>query len=87
MSIDLLILAFLMLLFCIAMQIVTIKTLFSVFNAVRPKEVREIKPINLIEKEEKSHIEIKSAETERDEAIMRNLDIYDGTPFGQEEVR
>lgn len=87
MSIDLLILAFLMLLFCIAMQIVTIKTLFSMFNAVRPKEVREIKPINLIEKEEESHLEIKSAETERDEAIMRNLNIYDGTPLGQEEVR
>ena len=49
-----------------------------------PVEVPELNPM----KAAKAHRERKEAEMERNvvETIMRNIDNYDGTPYGQEDV-
>lgn len=93
MSFDLVVLALIMLIFCVFMQIFTVKVMFSLLNSVRPDEVKEIKPIKLIEKkpkksEEQLAFEEKQAKAQREyETLMRNLDNFDGSGFGQEEVK
>jgi len=90
MSYDLLILAFIMLLFCVFMQIITAKVMLSLFNSVRPASTREVKPVSLVEKKADWQEPVDNRvneEKERYEAIMRNLEAFDGTGFGQEEVK
>ena len=88
MSYDLLILAFIMLVFCFLMQYFTVKVMFSLFNSVRPEGAKKIEPI-LTKKSKKQKEAEKEArkEKERFDTIMRNLDAYDGTEIGQEEVK
>lgn len=90
MSYELLILAFIMLVFCFLMQLFTVKAMFSLFNSVRPEGTREIKPIKLAEKSHKRTHEQTDEHAEKErkqyEAIMRNLERFDGTELGQEEV-
>ena len=96
MSYDLLILAFLLLVFCFFTMTLTVNVMFSLFNSVKSDEMGEIKPINIIKKPEKkpekSEYEVylekqKEIERERYNTIMENLDAYDGTDIGQKEVK
>ena len=87
MSYDYLILALMMLLFCVFSIVFTAKVIFTLMNAVRPPEMDEIKPIRVFEKREKPQMShAKSEEEAKMEKIMRNLDNFDGTGLGQEEV-
>lgn len=97
---EILIIVVVMLCFCFATQILTIKVMISLMNAKKPAEMGEIKPINIIKKPLKTR---KKSRAERDyeerqkerqrksqeefEKLMRNLDVYDGTAIGQEEVK
>ena len=96
MSYDVLILAFLILVFCFFTMALTVNVMFSLFNSVRPEGTDEIKPINIIKKPEKkpkkSDYEVyleqqKAIERERYNTIMDNLEAYDGTEIGQKEVK
>lgn len=87
MSYDMLILAFLMLIFCFFMQILTIKVMFSLFNSARPDGFEEIKPFKLTKKRPKKVSKEDVEEQRRYETIMRNLEAYDGSGIGQEEVK
>ena len=87
MSYDMLILAFLMLIFCFFMQILTIKVMFSLFNSVRPEGTEEVKPFIFTKKRPKKVSKEDVEEQRRYETIMRNVDAYDGTGIGQEEVK
>lgn len=74
------------------MQILTIKVVFSMFNAMRDDGTHEIKAVSLVKKtRKKTKLEIEAEERAREErekleTIARNLEAYDGTEFGQEEV-
>ena len=86
MSYDVLILVFLILVFCFFSMILTVNVLLSVFNSARPEGMREIKPIlkqDKTPKKSKAQIE---AERKYD-IIMENLEAYDGTGIGQKEVK
>lgn len=92
MSYDVLILVLLILAFCFFSMVFTVNVLFSVFNSVRPEGTKEIKAVfpKKITKKSKAQRELeKKAEEEQRkyETIMRNLEAYDGTDIGQEEVR
>lgn len=92
MSYDVLILVFLILVFCFFSMAFTVNVLFSMFNSVRPEGTKEIKPILPPRKTKKSReqleLEKKTEEEQRKyDTIMRNLEAYDGTDIGQEEVR
>ena len=93
MSYDLLIFAFLMLVFCFFMQMLTVKIVFSMLNAVRKDGEKEIKPIKIIErpaKKSKAQIEAEKRAKKQEEewnTLMRNLDAYDGTGIGQEDIK
>ena len=97
MSYELLILVFLLMVFWSFMTIFVIKAMFCLFNSVREEGQREIKMSDLAgfrvkipKKKTKAQREAeeKAAEERRQyEAIMRNLDAFDGTGLGQEEVR
>ena len=93
MSYDLLIFAFLMLVFCFFMQMLTVKIVFSMLNAVRKDGEKEIKPIKIIErpaKKSKAQIEAENRAKKQEEewnTLMRNLDAYDGTGIGQEDIK
>ena len=93
MSYDLLILAFLMLIFCFLMQILTVKIVFSILNATRKDGEKEIKPIKIVErpaKKSKAQIEAEKRAKKQEEewnTIMRNLEVYDGTDLGQEDIK
>lgn len=93
MSYDLLIFAFLMLVFCFFMQMLTVKIVFSMLNATRKDGEREIKPIKIVErpaKKSKAQIEAENRAKKQEEewnTLMRNLDAYDGTGIGQEDIK
>lgn len=93
MSYDVLICVFLMLVFCFFMQILTIKVMISMLNAKREDGEREIKQIKIIEKPaKKSNAQLAAEEKARKQAeewntIMRNLEVYDGTDLGQEDIK
>ena len=96
MSYDVLILAFLILVFCFFTMTLTINVMFSLFNSIKPEGVDKITPINIIKKPEKkakkSVYEVyleqqKAIERERYNTIMDNLEAYDGTEIGQKEVK
>ena len=79
------------LLFCTFMQIVTVKVVFSMFNAMRSEGTHEIKPILPKKAHKKTKSEIEAEEKARREqeildTISHNIDVYDGTELGQEEV-
>lgn len=92
---ELIIVVFLMLIFCFAMQILTIKVMFTLINAKKTAEMGEIKPISIINrplrkpkksKEQLIFEEKQRKATEEFETVLRNLDRFDGTGLGQEEV-
>lgn len=88
MSYDLLILAFIMLVFCFFMQILTVKVIFSVLNA-KNGQIKDVKIVGKKLKKteyEKKREEMARKEQEQFDTIMRNLEAYDGTEIGQEEV-
>ena len=93
MSYDVLICVFLMLVFCFFMQVLTIKVMISMLNAKREEGEREIKQIKIIDKPaKKTKAQIKAEENARKQAeewntIMRNLEVYDGTELGQEDIK
>ena len=96
MSYDVLILAFLILVFCFFTMTLTINVMFSLLNSVKKDDFDEIKPIHIInrpeKKPEKSEYEVylerqKEIERERYNTIMDNLEAYDGTEIGQKEVK
>ena len=93
MSYDVLICVFLMLVFCFFMQVLTIKVMISMLNAKREDGEREIKQIKIIDKPaKKTKAQIKAEENARKQAeewntIMRNLEVYDGTELGQEDIK
>ena len=96
MSYDVLILVFLILVFCFFSMTLTVNVMFSLFNSVKKEGFEEIKPIHIIKKPEKkpekSDYEVylerqKEIERERYNTIMDNLDVYDGTEMGQKEVK
>lgn len=92
MSYDVLILVFLILVFCFFSMAFTVNVLFSMFNSVRPEGTKEIKAIlpkrTPRKSKEQRELEQKAEEEQRKyDTIMRNLEAYDGTDIGQEEVR
>ena len=92
MSYDVLILVLLILIFCFFSMMLTVNVLFSMFNSVRPEGTKEIKPIlpHKTPKKSKTQRELEQKaeeEQRRYDTIMRNLEAYDGTDIGQEEVR
>ena len=96
MSYDVLILAFLILVFCFFTMTLTVNVMFSLFNSVKKDGFEEIKPIHIIKKPEKkpkkSDYEVfleRQKEKEREEwdNLMHNIDVYDGTEIGQKEVK
>lgn len=89
MSYDVLILVLLILAFCFFTMMFTVNVLFSMFNAVKPDDIPEIKPLKLPKRTpKKSNFDLEQeADRRRYETIMRNLEAYDGTEIGQEEVK
>ena len=97
MSYELLILVFLLMVFWSFMTIFVIKAMFSLFNSVRPEGSSEIKLSDMdvfrVKMPKRKTKEQREAEKEaaeerrRYEIIMRNLEAFDGTGIGQEEVR
>ena len=92
MSYEIVILVLILLIFCFFMQILTIKVMLSMFNASRKDGEREIKPVKLIEKrkrkspaQRKADEEAKKAQREF-EIELRNLEAFDGSSFGQEDI-
>ena len=86
MSYDVLILVFLILVFCFFSMVFFVKVLLSVFNSARPEGMKEIKPIFKAEKPPKKSKAEQEAER-RYNTIMENLEAYDGTEIGQKEVK
>ena len=95
MSYDVLILAFLILVFCFFTMTLTVNVMFSLFNSVKKDGFEEIKPIHIIKKPEKkpkkSDYEVylerqKEIQRRKYNTIMDNLDAFDGTEMGQKEV-
>lgn len=89
---EMLAIVFLMLVFCFFMELLTVKVMLSMFNAFRSGEMKEIRPVNLMEMRKKPSPAERRAKEKADEerrkldTIMRNLEKYDGTDIGQEEV-
>ena len=75
------------------MQILTVKIVFSILNATRKDGEKEIKPIKIVErpaKKTKAQIEAEKRAKKQEEewnTLMRNLDAYDGTGIGQEDIK
>lgn len=67
------------------MQYFTVKVLFSLFNSVKPEGIRPVR----LESPKKSvkKVQAENRSQEQFETIMRNIDAYDGTEIGQEEVK
>lgn len=86
MSYDVLILVFLILVFCFFSMMLVVNVMFTLFNSARPEGMKEIKPIfprKTTPKKTRAQ-----AEAERKyEIIMENLEAYDGTEIGQKEVK
>ena len=91
MSYELVIIVFLVLVFCFFTMILVFKGMVSMFNAARSEGVKEIKLFpERKPKKTKAQLEVeaKAAEERRQyDTIMRNLEAYDGTGIGQEEVK
>lgn len=74
-------------------MILTLKVVLSVINSARPEGVEKIKVFDKPEKKpKKTEYELWAEEQERKkreryETVMRNLETYDGTEIGQEEVK
>ena len=92
MSYEIVVIVLAMLIFCFCMQMLTIKVIFSVFNASRKEGEREIKPVKLVEKKKRKSPAQKKAEEEARKAQrefeieMRNLENFDGSGIGQEDI-
>lgn len=87
MSYELVVLVVIMLVFCFLMQIFTVKVMISVLNSKAETPIKQIKLFERKPKTDKrAEIEAKK-EQERFDTIMRNLDAYDGSDLGQEEVK
>ena len=90
MSYDVLILVLLILIFCVFTMAFTVNVMFSLFNSARPEGMSEIKPISIIKKGKSKPKEKISkqqkADKERFDAIMHNIEVYDGSGRGQIEV-
>lgn len=87
MSYEVLILVFLLMVFWSFMTIFVIKAIFSVFNSVRPEETREIRFMPMRKPKKTAKDKEAEAAQRKYDTIMRNLEAYDGTGIGQEEVR
>ena len=96
MSYDVLILVFLILVFCFFSMTLTVNVMFSLFNSARPDGMKEFKMENIIKLPEKKHKkseyelfleEQDKKAQERYNTIMENLEAYDGTEIGQKEVK
>lgn len=91
MSYELVAIVFLVLVFCFFTMILVFRGMVSIFNAAKPGEMKEIRLFS--ERKTKKtktqrENEAKAAEEKRQyETIMRNLEAYDGTGIGQEEVK
>lgn len=90
MSYDVLIMVFLILIFCFFTMTLTVNVMFSLINASKQEGMKELKPIIPFKRKTKKQREAdkKAIEEQRQyETIMRNLEAYDGTGIGQEEVK
>ena len=85
---EILIIVVVMLCFCFATQILTIKVMISLMNAKKTAENGDFKPIKFMEKAKKPKKPSKEqVERQRKyDTIMDNLEAYDGTGIGQKEV-
>ena len=82
---DLLILVLLILIFCFFSMMLMVNVMFHLFNSMRPEGTKEIR---FMEKKQKKTMDKEMEESKRRyDTIMRNLDVYDGTEIGQEEVK
>lgn len=86
MSYNVLILVLLILVFCFFSMVFTVNVIFHMFNAVRPEGTKEIRFMPKKVKKTKADKEMEESKRRYD-TIMRNLDVYDGTEIGQEEVK
>lgn len=84
MSYDVLILVLLILAFCFFSMVFTVNVIFHMFNAVRPEGTKEIR---LMPKKTVKPDRTMEESKKRYDTIMRNIDVYDGTEIGQEEVK
>ena len=84
MSYDVLILVLLILAFCFFSMVFTVNVIFHMFNAVRPEGTKEIR---LMPKKTVKSDRTMEESKKRYDTIMRNIDVYDGTEIGQEEVK
>lgn len=84
MSYDVLILVLLILAFCFFSMVFTVNVIFHMFNAVRPEGTKEIR---LMPKKTVKSDKTMEESKKRYDTIMRNIDVYDGTEIGQEEVK
>lgn len=84
MSYDVLILVLLILAFCFFSMVFTVNVIFHMFNAVRPEGTKEIR---LMPKKTVKPDKTMEESKKRYDTIMRNIDVYDGTEIGQEEVK
>lgn len=84
MSYNVLILVLLILAFCFFSMVFTVNVIFHMFNAVRPEGTKEIR---LMPKKTVKSDKTMDESKKRYDTIMRNIDVYDGTEIGQEEVK
>lgn len=82
MSYEMVIVVFLMLVFCFFTQILTIKVMLCLFKA----NGEDIQPVKLFEKKPKKPTKTQKKDQERIENIMHNIEVYNGTGHGQIEV-
>lgn len=89
MSYDVLILVFLILVFCFFSMMLVVNVMFSVMNMSNGKEIKEIKLSDILGNRAKMPKKTKAQkEAERKyDIIMENLEAYDGTEIGQKEVK
>lgn len=93
---EMMLFTLMVLIFCFFTITFVVKVMISVLNSAKPEGMDEIKPIQIIKMPEKKPKkseyeryleEQKQKEQERYDTIMRNLEAYDGTEIGQEEVK
>ena len=65
-------------------MMLTVNVIFRMFNAVRPEGTKEIR---LMPKKTVKPDRTMEESKKRYDTIMRNIDVYDGTEIGQEEVK
>ena len=88
MSFDVVLTVLIMVIFCFLMQIFTVKVMISLLNSagedIKPIKILDIKPRK--SRQQKLAEEKARKEREEFEKLMRNIDSYDGSGLGQEEV-